>query len=177
MASQEIVDGLRVALNKGESLMQAMMSFYNAGYDKREVEEAARTLNTPQIQQDQSLTQSPPQLKQKQFKPGQPTQRVSQYGQPIQNQQQQGQQPVQQSQQFQQQTQQQQMQPQAQPQNIQQKQQVSAYGEKKPGSMVTVILIVMLIILVAIVVSLFLFRDVITDFFGGLLSRILFKFV
>ncbi|MBI2056875.1 hypothetical protein HYT91_01330 [Candidatus Pacearchaeota archaeon] len=42
MVNQEILGGLRHALNKGESLEKAMLSFYNAGYRKEEIEETAR---------------------------------------------------------------------------------------------------------------------------------------
>lgn len=176
MASQEIADGLRAAMNKGESLMQAMMSFYNAGYSKQDVEDAARMINQLPEQQmqmqaqpqqptlqttSQTQTQSTP--PQKQFPQGQPIQRISAYGQP--------QQP---------QAQQTTSQPQVQTQFPQQ--QVSAYGQQqktqeKPKSMITIVLIIMLIILVALLASLFIFRSVITDFFSGLLGRVLFNFL
>ena len=42
--NQDILEGLRVALLRGESLNQAMKSFQNAGYDIKEVQEAAREL-------------------------------------------------------------------------------------------------------------------------------------
>jgi hypothetical protein len=44
MVNQEIVEGLRLALSRGYTLERAMMSFYNAGYKKEEIEEAARAL-------------------------------------------------------------------------------------------------------------------------------------
>lgn len=81
MARDEIVEGLRMALGRGESLLQAMMSFYNAGYLKKEVEEAAQLLNQPQLQ-TQFLTT--PQQVQPTSQPLQtkalPVQDVSQYG-------------------------------------------------------------------------------------------------
>ena len=46
MVNQEIVEGLRTALSRGYSLESAMMSFFNAGYKKQEIEEAARALYT-----------------------------------------------------------------------------------------------------------------------------------
>lgn len=46
MVRQEIVEGLKTALHKGESLKEAMMSFYNAGYSKKDIEEAARNLHS-----------------------------------------------------------------------------------------------------------------------------------
>lgn len=42
MPNQEILGGLKYAINKGESLEKVMLSFYNAGYTKEEIEEAAR---------------------------------------------------------------------------------------------------------------------------------------
>ena len=53
MVRQDIVAGLKLATEKGESLMQAMISFYNAGYKENEIEEAAQSIqqNQPQIYQ------------------------------------------------------------------------------------------------------------------------------
>ncbi|MBU4069684.1 MAG: hypothetical protein KJ646_01770 [Nanoarchaeota archaeon] len=68
---EEILGGLKLALSKGESLKQAMMSFYNAGYKKQDIEDAARTLH---MQEHPSLLQKPIEVfKQKFFtkKPGQ----------------------------------------------------------------------------------------------------------
>lgn len=44
MADKELVEGLRTALSRGESLEQAMYTFFNAGYEKAKIEEAARAL-------------------------------------------------------------------------------------------------------------------------------------
>lgn len=44
MINEEIVGGLKNALERGDSLKSAMISFYNAGYDKKEIEESAATL-------------------------------------------------------------------------------------------------------------------------------------
>jgi hypothetical protein len=41
MVNQEILGGLIAALERGESLKKSMMSMYNAGYKKEEIEEAA----------------------------------------------------------------------------------------------------------------------------------------
>ncbi len=45
MANMEILEGLRAGLERGQSLKRTMMSFYNAGYSKAEIEEAARALS------------------------------------------------------------------------------------------------------------------------------------
>ena len=42
MPNQEILGGLRAAINRGESLEKVMTSFYNAGYKKEEIEESAK---------------------------------------------------------------------------------------------------------------------------------------
>ncbi len=44
MVNEEILQGLRIAIQRGYSLEQAMMSFWNAGYENKEIEEAARAL-------------------------------------------------------------------------------------------------------------------------------------
>jgi hypothetical protein len=57
MVKEEILEGLKYALAKGEPLAEAMMSFYNAGYLKKDIEEAARVLQAPQLQPTQQSTQ------------------------------------------------------------------------------------------------------------------------
>lgn len=57
MVKEDILRGLQVALSKGESLEQAMYTFYNAGYNKEDVEEAAQALQTA-ISQQQPIIQS-----------------------------------------------------------------------------------------------------------------------
>ncbi len=42
LTNQEILGGLKSALERGQTLKQAMMSFYQAGYRKEEIEDAAR---------------------------------------------------------------------------------------------------------------------------------------
>ena len=44
MVNTEILEGLRHALERGNSLENAMLSFWNSGYKKEEIEEAARAL-------------------------------------------------------------------------------------------------------------------------------------
>jgi len=48
MLDPALVEGLKFALSKGEPLEKAMRSFFNAGYKKEEIEEAARNLYTQQ---------------------------------------------------------------------------------------------------------------------------------
>ncbi len=42
MINEEIIGGLVSALSRGQSLESAMMTFYNAGYDKQEIEDSAK---------------------------------------------------------------------------------------------------------------------------------------
>lgn len=52
MVNNEILGGLKSALERGQSLKLAMMSFYNAGYDKKEIEEAARALKEREAREE-----------------------------------------------------------------------------------------------------------------------------
>jgi hypothetical protein len=58
MVNEEILGGLKLALAKGESLEQAMNSFYNANYKKEEIEEAAIFLNSQPTQPVKQTTVS-----------------------------------------------------------------------------------------------------------------------
>jgi hypothetical protein len=42
MVNEEIIGGLVSALSRGQSLESAMMTFYNAGYNKEEIEDSAK---------------------------------------------------------------------------------------------------------------------------------------
>lgn len=42
--NEEIFGGMKNALDRGETLKEAMMSFFNAGYDRKEIEEVAAAL-------------------------------------------------------------------------------------------------------------------------------------
>ncbi len=88
MVNEEILGGLKLALSKGESLKQAMMSFYNAGYKKEEIEGAARALQGQKIEkepiqpvQQTKLKKQKPAQKVPQPKPAKTIPRVSSYEQ------------------------------------------------------------------------------------------------
>lgn len=84
MVNEEILGGLKLALSKGESLKKAMMTFFNAGYKREEIEEAAKALQTQGIEK-QMPEQKPAQIKQpikKPFIKRKPAQKVSAYGEP-----------------------------------------------------------------------------------------------
>ncbi len=59
MVREDILGGLRVALSKGHSLQNAMQSFYNSGYKKEDIEEAARYLQSHNFENPQAETQQP----------------------------------------------------------------------------------------------------------------------
>ncbi len=44
MVDDEVVEGLKAGLERGQSLRKAMMTLFNAGYKKEEIEEAAKSL-------------------------------------------------------------------------------------------------------------------------------------
>lgn len=82
MIRADIFGGLKLALTKGETLKQAMISFYNAGYNKAEIEEAAKAVKqgfqTVMPQQPEKVAPTP------KTSPAliKPVQRVSSYGKP-----------------------------------------------------------------------------------------------
>ncbi len=78
MVKEEILEGLKYAVARGETLPKAMMSFYNAGYSKQDIEEAARALQASQLPQTQQPLQQQAQPGQLQA-PVRVIQRVSEY--------------------------------------------------------------------------------------------------
>jgi CRISPR/Cas system-associated endonuclease Cas3-HD len=55
MVNLEILEGLKTAMLRGDTLKEAMISFYNSGYKKEEIEEAARNLNLEEIKKEFQL--------------------------------------------------------------------------------------------------------------------------
>ena len=82
MVNQAIFEGLKRATKKGETLRKAMISFYNAGYPKEEIEEAARLLKT-QSASTKLTTQSTNTPKKIFTKTSKPIQKISSYGNKI----------------------------------------------------------------------------------------------
>jgi len=76
MVVNEILGGLKLALARGETIKQAMMSFYNAGYKKSDIEAATRLLHS----QPQQLQKIPVQQVQPKKQIVQTKQKVSGYG-------------------------------------------------------------------------------------------------
>lgn len=161
MINEEILGGLRAALEKGQTLRAAMMSFYNAGYKKEEIEEAARSLIDIK-REAQKLQQMPePEAKGKiktsqllrkkrvpMPKPGVQPQTPQQI--PL------AQRQLQQA-------------PAAQitqPAKTMVVQKVSGYGEKKKLNTKIIILSIVLALLLGGLIILFLFKDIVIDFFS-----------
>ena len=150
MVRDDIFGGLKSALARGQSLKQAMMSFYNSGYPKAEVDEAANALkeegvSVGQIQQPQQIQYAAKsQTSQKNFSSPM-AQKVSLYGgQPVQILQPGLQRPV-----F--------------------VQAVSAYEQpcKAPGKAVIFILVFLLLMLVGALTAVFFFKEEIIAFFSA----------
>jgi len=173
MVNEEIFEGLKLALSKGESLKQAMMSFYNAGYKKEEIEEAARALQGQRIEKEpiQTVQQAKPK-KQKEIKT---PQKVSGYGTPEQIE-------IQPSPKIKQGIdaaikQLKKIKVHTVPKTIRQKpvktvspKRVSSY-EKKPkprGKLITLLLIFFLLFLVGVLAAIFLFREELVEAFNSL---------
>jgi len=82
MVVNEILGGLKLALARGETIKQAMMSFYNAGYKKQDIESAAKLLHNQQNPQQLQATKPTQQIvpRQAKQKPVKTAQKVSGYG-------------------------------------------------------------------------------------------------
>lgn len=83
MVNQEILGGLKSSINRGESLQKAMTTFFNAGYKREEIEEAARAFQQEKVQISQTLPTKPIEQKKKLFKKTKPVSKVSTYGEPL----------------------------------------------------------------------------------------------
>ena len=85
MANEDILGGLKSALTRGYSLEEAMVSFYNAGYKKEDIEDAARELQMQQIPAQNVIAKPKPPVQPKspatpvQTQPKQSQQPVSTY--------------------------------------------------------------------------------------------------
>ncbi len=138
MIREDILAGLRVAVQKGESLKQAMITFYNSGYSKEEIEEAAKALQSQVL--IPPVVQPNPQQKVQQLQQnlpaGQPIQKVSSYGSPV-------------------------------SQNTQPIQKVSNYEPKeKKGKVFVILLVAILLFLVGVLIAVIIFKDQILEFFA-----------
>jgi len=68
ITNQEILGGLKSAIERGETLKHAMMTFYRAGYGKSEIEEAAKVyLNM--IKNPETMEMKPKEKQRKKLSP------------------------------------------------------------------------------------------------------------
>ena len=147
MVRGDIIGGLKVSLARGESLQRAMQSFYNAGYKKEDIENAARTLKQEGFQpvsaQTKPLIQQNP-LQKKPLHPGYKAPIASQPNPALQAKHS----PIQQSQQ----------------------QVVSSYSPSKQSKIdvITILLIIVLVVLLGILAGVFLFKQELIDFLNRL---------
>lgn len=140
MAREEIVEGLRRAVSKGEPLEKATASFFNAGYPQEDIEEAVRVLQMPTISQSQFQPQfqqqaiSQPQF-QSQFQ--QPQQKIP-YNQP--------------------------------PSPIVQRISDYGNPPSRTGTTITIILFALLLVLLGILAAVILFKEELSSFFSSILG-------
>jgi len=143
MVNEEILGGLRSALNRGESLKKAMMSFYDAGYKKEDIEVAARVLQEEKFGQSIRQTQptGQPVQQAKKIQQAQPAQQIKSGPETV------SQQP------------------------IRTVQRVSNYEQENfnPGrEWLLFVMIALLLVLVGILAAVFLFKEELTEFFNKL---------
>jgi FtsZ-interacting cell division protein ZipA len=195
MVNEAILGALKSALARGESLKKAMMTVYNAGYKREDISEAARSINEegslPQaqpIQQENTTQPKKPATiktltpskklsrKEKKSKKAKESDKPTKQPQIIQ--QPQALQQVQPSTKQLQGTPQQAQQPQT-PQQVQQPipgqgvvQKVSGYGQPPTTKSKTMIILLgfILLFLIGILVTIFLFKEELLNFFNNLFS-------
>lgn len=82
MSNEDIVGGLKSALERGESFQRAMMSFYSAGYKKEDIEWAARSLQM-RMHKKPEIIKKPEKILKKNLKAPKEPKRVSDYEKPL----------------------------------------------------------------------------------------------
>lgn len=149
MIKEEIAGGLKAAMARGETLEKAMMSFYNSGYSKQDIEDAAHHLQAPSFtnvnkQQinplnNQNIVKSQQEIKQ----PEKKTNIVEE--KPI-------------------------VQEKIKETSSKQKQVVSNYQEKpkKSGMVLTLILVFLFLLLVGALIGFILFREDLIEYLGNI---------
>ncbi len=140
---EDILGGLRLALIRGETLKKAMMTLYNSGYKKNDIEKAAVALQqmTSQkvvIQEQPAIEKPVKKVVPKKIQQSTPYQEVSNYGDKKKY---------------------------SQPTPYQR---VSNYGTPKRFNKIMIILLIFLLIaLLGILVSIFLFKTELIEFFNN----------
>ena len=145
---EDILEGLKIAVSKGESLQQAMQSFFNAGYKKEEIEEAARALQM--FQAGQPIPQTTQPIKPKQSAPQQTSQPIQKLGR-FQELKQKLIQKISDKKQT--------------PQQFQKPQPHKLQEKEKPQKLLIILLGLVLFVLLAALIGVFLFKDQIVNLF------------
>lgn len=140
MVREDILEGLKLAVSKGESLKHAMISFYNAGYTRAEIQEAAQAL-----QQGHTVQTAQPQVQQ----PAAQTQPTTQEQQVIQEQKP--------------------LEPKEKLKSAKQVVSKYGKKKKKAGTALVIILAVFLALLIGVVVLLIIFKDQLTNLLNNLI--------
>jgi len=157
MVNEEILGGLKLAVSKGESIKKAMMTFFNAGYKKQEIEEAAKALQTPSIEKEIPKEKPMSPIKSMIKKPiikRKPVQRISAYGEspeikkifPVEKKEIPKEKPIQKK----------------------SPKKISSYekGVSPKGKIIIILLIFSLLFLVGALIAVFLFKQELIDFFN-----------
>lgn len=158
--NQEILGGLKTSIERGGTLKEAMMSFYRAGYDKLEIEKAAKAYveigaqQMPEVPEQKNKKgivpkeevkkiDTPKPNEEKQTIPEQEKKEIKPSGKPIEG---------------------------SKIKKAQVVQKVSKYGDAKPpaGKIITFILITTLILLLGVLVAVVLFKEELVVFFNNL---------
>jgi len=166
MVNQEIFWALKSAIARGQTLEQAMLTLFNTGYEKKEIQEAGRALQIEQYNQQVKSPQKTEPKRPKRIQPVQP-QEIQQPSQTEQFQpvQQETQQPLQTSQQF---------------SYEKTPQKVSSYEEtykrvmenknkqnaEKGSKILVITLIIVLALLLGTLIALFIFKEQIIEIFS-----------
>ncbi|VVB83960.1 Uncharacterised protein [uncultured archaeon] len=158
MINEEILGGLKSALERGEPLKKAMITMLNSGYQREEIEEAARAMNGVNIQpQPQLLIKQPAPVVSALVKQLNPI--VSSPIKQIPATPQINQQPMQIPQQYI---------PQQQYQPVQIIQKVSEYGNSNKDKAMIYILMGVLIFLFGLLLTIFIFKQDLINFFSSM---------
>lgn len=158
LSNQEILGGLKAAIARGGTLKDAMMTFYQAGYDKPDIEEAARAYMSQQsghatMNTSQRLPSAPTSKKKEEGKPLEKIKPAALMPKPLPS-------PAAPS------SSATDSKKEKTPQNV------SAYlppkKPKAPGKGVTIILTVVLLLLLGVLAAVFLFQEELVNFFNSL---------
>jgi len=150
---EDIFEGLKNALSKGEPLQHAMQSFHNAGYEMKDIEEAARELQSKMPQYYPKFKPTEGQNKEK-FPSKSPVQKVLNYEQNY---------------------------PKPNPIEVQNKekfspnppiQRISNYEKKQtnPRKIIMIIIVSLIVVLIIFLGGILLFRERLLEFFSSLFS-------